>query len=296
LTTTLHLTGCAGNDELRANLRRAALLAVASHHDEAAAEAAMFLAHNYAERTPEVARARDWIDLATAIMRRMGGEHSVLETWRLGALAVVSNKEGQVDKAIDTAGQALTLIEKKQGIEHIDYASALTVLGTILQDAKRYEEALTVYQRAAQLGAKVGGRDHPLVALAMADSAESLNVLHRYAEAQPAAEEAFRIWRRSRSSTFYQGYALSMLGEALIGQGRSREAAARLEESLVLLGSDPSPYRHAVQFALARALAASPETRPRALALAREAKAGYRQSGSPPSESAKIDDWLRGQR
>jgi hypothetical protein len=57
----------------------------------------------------------------------------------------------------------------------------------------------------------------------------------------------------------------------------------------------PHDYQHAARFALARALAASPETRPRALALAREARAGYRQSGGSAAEIAKIDDWLRGQ-
>jgi len=293
LTATMHLTGCVDNGELMPNFRRAALLAMASHHDEGAAEAAMLLAHYYAERTPDVVRARDWLDVASAVMQGMSGDHPVLETWRLGALAVVSNKEGQIDNALDAIGRALKLIEKTQGIEHLDYASALTVLGTILQDRKRSQEALNVYQRAAELAAKVAGHDHPLVALAMADSAESLNELHRYAEAQPAAEKALRIWRRTGSSTFYQGFALTILGEALMGAGRPRQAAARLEEALGLLQGDPTPYRHAVQFVLARALAAAPETRPRALVLAREAKAGYQQSGNSAAEVTKIDDWLR---
>jgi len=293
LTATIRRPGCMGHEDEIRSFRRAALLAMASHHEEAAAEAAMYLAHVHAERTPDVARARDWMDVASAIMQGIHGDHPLLETWRLKSLAVVFNKEGDIDQALSTIARGLTLVEKAQGIEHLDYASGLTVLGTILQDDKRFQEALDVYKRAADIFAKVGGRDHPLVALATVDTAETLNQLHRYAEAHPAAEEALRIWRRSRSSTFYQGYTLMTLGEALMGEGRPREAAARQEEALALLQSDPTPFQHAARFQLARALAASPETRPRALALAREAKAGYRQSGNAASEIAKIDDWLR---
>jgi hypothetical protein len=77
----------------------------------------------------------------------------------------------------------------------------------------------------------------------------------------------------------------------LIGEGRRRDAAAPLEEALGLLRSDPGPYQHAARFGLCRALAAQPETRPRALA--REGAVAYRQSGGSASEVAKIDDWLK---
>ena len=153
------------------------------------------------------------------------------------ALAVVYNKEGDTDKAVETIELALTLMEKTQGPEHLDYATALTNVGVMLDDAKRFDEALDDYRRAAQLVAKVGGRRSPAWRRCSAvNSAEALNLLHRFAEARAAAEEALRIWRRAGSSTFYQGYALMTLGEALLGEGRPREAAVRSRKRSLSFG------------------------------------------------------------
>jgi tetratricopeptide (TPR) repeat protein len=256
LTATIRSDGCVGDEAAIQSFRRAALLGMASHHYEAAAEAAMYLATLYADRMQDVARGRDWIDVASAIMQRISGNHPVLETWRLKALAVVFAKEGDTEKALDTIRRGLTLIEQTQGKEHLDYASAWSDLGTILEDAGRFEESLGAYRRAAELAGKVGGRDHPLTGMTMVNSAGSLNLLHRYSEARLAAEEALRILRHSGSSAFHQGYTLAMLGEALIGEGRPREAALRLEEALDLLRRDPTPYQQTAELALARALAA----------------------------------------
>jgi tetratricopeptide (TPR) repeat protein/tRNA A-37 threonylcarbamoyl transferase component Bud32 len=293
LTATSRLSTCVGYNEALPSYRRAVLLAMASGHDEAAAEAAIYVAQSHADRTPDIARARDWIDIATAIMRGMNDDHRVLETWRLEALAVIYDKEGETDKAHATIERALTLMEKTQGSEHLDYANALNILGLAYFEEKRFEEAVNAYRRSARTASKVGGVDHPIAALALANAAESLNILRRYDEARGDAEEALRIWRRAGSAAMNQAFALTNLGEALIGQGRPREAVARLEEALRLLPADLTVVAPPARFALARALWETPEHRTRALALAREAKTGYQRLGNVAPEVARVDAWLQ---
>ena len=293
LTASIHAgTACIAHDEVMPNARRSLMLALASHHDEAAAEAAAFLAQWQADRTGDVSRARDWIDLASAIMKRMGKDHPILETWRLQALAVVYEKEGNTREAVQTIELAQSLMEKAQGREHLDYVTALMNEGVILINAKRFEEAQGYYEQAAQLAAKVGGANHPLVAMILANSAEALNLLHRYDDARTAAREALRVWRRAGSSKLYEGFALSMLGESSLGAGRPRDAAVEFEEALGLLRDDPTPIREAARFGLARALWESAETRPRALGLARETEAAY-QRLHISGEATNVASWLK---
>jgi tetratricopeptide (TPR) repeat protein len=245
-----------------------------------------------ADRAGDVTRARDWIDLASAIMKRMGKDHPILEAWRLQSLAVVYDKEGNTHQALATIELAQSLMEKAQGREHLDYVTAVMNEGLILLNAKRFDEAQTYYQRAAQLASKVGGPDHPLRAMILANSAEGLNVLHRYDEARSAGREALRVLRRARSSKLYEGFALTMLGESSLGARRPRDAAVEFEEALGLLRDDPTPIREAARFGLARALWESADTRPRALGLARETEAAY-QRLHIPGEAAHVANWMK---
>jgi tetratricopeptide (TPR) repeat protein len=281
-----------GHEESMPNARRGLMLAITSRHEEVAAEAAILLAHLQADRTPDVSRARDWIDIASAILADSGKDHPILETWRLQALATVYEKEGNTTEALRASEQALSLIEKAQGREHLDYAIGLVNKGEVLSTMKRLEEAENYYQRAVQVATKVGGPNHPLVAMALANSAEVLNGLHRFDEARAAAEGSLRIWRRAKSSRFLQGFTLLNLAEAHLGDKRSRDAAATFEEALGLLRDDTTPYPETARFGLARALWESQEAgRPRAIELAREAEAGYRRLGLQ-SAAANVSAWL----
>jgi serine/threonine-protein kinase len=293
LGAALRSPGCAHEDVLP-NAKRALVVGLASHHHEAAAEAAIQLAQVFANRAPDVARARELIDVAGAIMQGMNRTNPVLETWRLLALAAVYAKEGNDTKALETYERARTLIEKTQGTEHVDYANIHNNIGVFLADRKRYDEALRYYQRAVQVAETVSGPRHPMVGLAAFNSAETLNRLHRHDEAREAAGRALAIWRHTGAGPFFQACALTMLGEALLGQGHSREAAASLAEAVALYGADrSSAYPSEARFVLARALWASPAERPRALSLAREARAGYERVADQAAEVAEIDAWLR---
>ena len=163
--------------------------------------------------------------------------------------------------------------------------------GVILLNGKRFAEAEDYYRRAAQLAAKAGGRNHPLVAMSLANNAEVLNLLRRYEEARAAGLEALRIYRTAGTSKVQDAFALSNVGEASLGMGRPRDAATEFEQALTLLHDDPTPIREAARFGLARAMWESAPTRPRALALAREAEVAY-QLLHMPSDAADVERWL----
>jgi tetratricopeptide (TPR) repeat protein len=273
--------------------REAVVSGIAAHDTEAAAEAALILAHMQAERTPDVVRARDWIDLGTALTKALTRPHPVLETWRLDALASVLEKEGNGNEALEALHQAKDLVEKTQGTEHPDYAKFLTTIGVTLEAQRRFPEALASYREAEEVAVKVLGPAHSLVGLAVADQAGVLNELHRYGEARTTCERALEIWRRAGSSSFYEGWTLMLLGESSLGLGRPADAVAPLERASALLKDDPSTFPYQIRFALARALGGSPNERPRAVALAREALTGYQRLAPNTPKISEIDTWLR---
>jgi tetratricopeptide (TPR) repeat protein len=294
LIATSRSPGCA-HDDLLVNARRAVLLGISSHHHEAAAEAAIHHALFVADRTPDIGLARAWIDVAGAILQGMSGSHPLLESWRIQALAIVYVKEGNDEKAIETFEQARALIEKTQGADHVDYANIHNSIGVFFFDRGRYDEALRYYWHAAQLTMTASGPEHSMLGMIRFNMAETLNRLRRHDEARESAERALAIWRRTGASAYFQACALTMLGEAILGQGRPREAVTPIAQAVELYGNDTSSrYPHEARFVLARALWASPAERPRALSVAREAKAGYEHLGNRPAEVAAIDAWLRG--
>ena len=293
LTISSRFYTCTEHDEAIRNCRRAVLIGLETHHDEVVVEATMFLSSFEVDGTGAIADARSWIDVAGAVMRGMNRPHPVLESWRLITLAVVFSREGDTEHALDTSKQALALIEKTQGPDHPDYAIALGQVGNVLSDGKRYGEALAYFQRAAGIAAKVNGPLHPTVGASTVNAAEALNVLHRFGEADVAAEEALRIFRHAGAPHTFQAFALTEQGEALLGQGRSQEAIARLEEALRLIAPGESVYLQPARFALARALWNAPAQRPRALALAHEAMLGYQRLPYKRQEATEVDAWLR---
>ena len=276
----------AGNEAVQMH-REAVLAATASHDDEAAVEAMILLAHAQADRTSGIVPARDWIDLAGAAMRGMSGAHPVLETWRLGALAAVHTKEGRLEQALETYERARKVMEESQGVNHPDMAGLINNIGFVLHEMKRYDEALAHYRNAADLAFKVLGPDRPLAALALGNQAEVLNALHRYEDVRAPIEQALEIWRRAGSSEFYTAWALSILGESLLEQGKTEEARARLEEALAHSQDTKAPYLPRTRYMLARALWPKPAHRGRAVSLARTAKAELAAGGAGAGRAAE---------
>jgi hypothetical protein len=120
---------------------------------------------------------------------------------------------------------------------------------------------------------------------------EALNRLGRFSEARASFERALAVWREIGAGEFLRSYGLTGLGKTFLGAGNPGDAVAPLEGAVaarVATKAAPSLLGES-RFALARALWSRSSDRPRALTLARQARADY---GSDPKAVAEIDAWL----
>jgi serine/threonine protein kinase/tetratricopeptide (TPR) repeat protein len=265
--------------------------AEASHHDEAAVSALLSASHLAAGMMDDVTGPRDWVQLAGAILHRMSQPPAALEAWRLTSLGIIANRQHRAEEALGYFKGALALQEKTFGANSLDVAKSLNNVGTAYQGMGRLDESLASFHRAAEMMSSILGAEHPVVAITINNEGEVLNALHRYDEAQPLIGRAVEIWRKSGSAPFYLASELTTLGETLLGLGREAEAQARLEEALRLFDSTQASHP-ATRFALARALWPVPAQRPRALALAKLAKADYDKSASSPARAGEVASWI----
>ena len=168
-------------------------------------------------------------------------------------------------------------------------------VGVGLEYAGKYEESRAASVAGREAMTRILGPDHPTVAMASSNEGESLNFLHRYAEARAAFQRADDIWRRAEVDVAFRSYALTGLGIAYLGEGKADEAVAALEEALrVRLAKQFDPERVGeTRFALARALWSRPAERERGRALARHALADYAQVKTPTLPMPDVAAWLR---
>jgi serine/threonine protein kinase/tetratricopeptide (TPR) repeat protein len=284
---------CMSVDESVRTHRDAILAAAASHDDEAAVEAMISLAYIQAERTSDIAQAHDWSDLGEATLRGMNGTHATLKAWSLLALGRIESKEGKQTDALSSFQRAQVLIERAQGSDNPNVAKVVMDIGVVLGEMGHLDEALASFHDAEGLATKVLGREHPLVALCLANAGATLNRLHRYEEAPIPLNRSIAIWRRAGSSSFYVAWALTSLGTATLGQGRTADARQPLEEALRLVTDNRAPYLPSTRFSLARALWLYPSERHRAVELARMARAGSQPPSDMAPDTNEIDAWLR---
>ncbi len=142
------------------------------------------------------------------------------------------------------------------------------------------------------------GPEHPHVAIMLADEAEVLLHLDRYAEARAIFQQALDIWTKAGSDSFFRSFGLLGLGFALLGEGNTTAALPALRETVDLLTASRSnrEWLADAQFGLARALWASPRSREHARELARVARtnlAGIKTTGASFVTVADIDAWER---
>jgi serine/threonine protein kinase/tetratricopeptide (TPR) repeat protein len=275
--------------------REAFSAALASHHDEAAAEAAVQLSSYLSSLDggqPEA--GRQWADVARALIKRIGG-HPLLETWMLGTAGGLLMNARKWDEARATFETASAASVKLHGPDHPDVFISQTNIALALELAGRYEESLAVNAKARAGMAKLLGPDHPRLAFQLNNEAEVLNLLGRWSEARVAYERTVEIWRRTGADPSFISFALTGEGVAYVGERRFAEAIPILEEALRIREDRKMRPEDlgATRFALARALWSRPSSRARALALARQARDDYAKVVSPTAPVPDIEGWLR---
>jgi tetratricopeptide (TPR) repeat protein len=156
--------------------------------------------------------------------------------------------------------------------------------------------ALAGHRRAQRIFEEKLGAEHPYVAESLAAQAWLLVELGQPAAALPLAERAARMAEKLAPESPQLGKALARLGEAHLALGQAARAIAPLERALQLAGPQNEALfnvRAEACFSLARVLERARRDRPRALALAEEARKLYAAQGPPARRDvAQIDSWL----
>jgi eukaryotic-like serine/threonine-protein kinase len=264
--------------------------AVAGHKNAVAVHAAAELCLLLGDRLGDAAAARDWAPIARASLESQAHD-DFLEALVLDAEGIVLATEG--DLAGRTAKQraAAALTSKTLGPDHPFTLAGLMNIGDGLSGAGHYEEARVADLTALAAAERVYGPVHTVVAADANNLCEALNRLGRYDEARAACGRALAVWKEVGAAPVVRAYGLTGLGTALVGEGRAVEAIAPLEEAVAArAASTVGPtFLGESRFALARALWSRPATRPRALALARQARA---DDAGDAKAVAAIDAWL----
>jgi tetratricopeptide (TPR) repeat protein len=198
---------------------------------------------------------------------------------------------GDYDGALSVCSATLEAIDSVAGDNRALVGRSRIYLVDVLFGEKRYDEARAELARAVSIGAD---------ATDVEEATARLDVVTGHADrALPHLRQALAEQRELPAEHPDVIGAKLELGKSLLASGRVAEARTVLDDALASAArAELSPTGHAdVEFAAARALWASgPETRPRALDLARRALETYalsapRTRGFTDARAA-IDDWL----
>ncbi len=231
------------------------------------------------------------LDMAIA---SLGPDHPSTARRQIGR-GKVHERRGNFDAALRDYQAALALWERVYGPDHTRVVWALTCIGRVLAKSGDLAGAEPHYARAVEVLVAALGPRHFEVAKALVELGVIVRARGRTHEARGLFERAAAIFAAEIGERHPLALALIELGEGALAEGDIPRAIAVLERTRqVQSPKNNTPDELArTNFALARALWAAGQDRPRALALARQAAQGYRNVGaaSEPARQA-VDAWL----
>ncbi|HEX8703798.1 MAG TPA: serine/threonine-protein kinase [Myxococcaceae bacterium] len=228
------------------------------------------------------------IERALAIQEKaLGAEHPRIAV-TLYSFGLVLEGLGQYEQARQEYERTLAIQEKALGAEHGDLGDPLSGLGRLAEAQGRYEEARQKYERALALREKGLGAEHVQVANSLNELSSVLTVLKRYEEAERLSARARAVMEKALGPGHPElADSLLVAGRLRLARGKPEEAVPLLEQALAI--SSPQ-LRARSQFSLAQALWAVGKERPRAVALATQAREYWQGLGHPGLSEASR--WL----
>jgi eukaryotic-like serine/threonine-protein kinase len=247
--------------------------------------------------TGSYADATALLERALAIFERALGPHHPDVAASLNNVASVHQATGSYAKAGPLQERALAIEEQVLGPDHPDVASSLNNLAGIHWATESYAKAHASYERALAIREQALGPDHPDVAQSLTGLANVHRATGSYAEAHASYERALAIWEQALGSEHPDlAYPLVGLARIALTRGRAGDAVAFAERATKVREDGDAPAREVAEarFVLARALwDASDRERPRALAVAEQAREAYREAGDgKATELAEVEAWL----
>ncbi len=225
-------------------------------------------------------QARATHERALAVQEKaLGPDHPDVAA-SLNNLSNVAMVTGDYARARVTLERALAIWEKALGPDHPDVAGLRINLGVVLRETGEYPQAAATLERARAIWEKALGPDHPAVAESLEELGRTLIRQGQLQAARPLLERA-RALREKALGPAHPDLAASLLGlgELALARHTPEEAVPLLERALTL---DNVTLKPVIQLTLAEALWQADKERPRALALAGQARAFYERIGHRP--------------
>jgi eukaryotic-like serine/threonine-protein kinase len=225
-----------------------------------------------------------------------GHPHVAAGLTNLGLALLAQGKHADARRA---HRRALAVREQIFGSEHPEVAGSLSNLGSVFQAQGDHEAARVHHERALALREQALGPEHPDVAISLNNLGDALLEQGSYADAHASYERALAIWERALPAEHpHLAYPLTGLARSRLQLGRAEEARGVAERALALreAAGVSAAELASSRFVLARVLwAMGPGSgRERALALARQAAAGFQEAGSVArAQRAEVETWLR---
>jgi serine/threonine-protein kinase len=196
---------------------------------------------------------------------------------------------GQYEQALGRNQQALAIMEAVRGPDSVDVAYLLESQGNTLLEMDQDAQARACFERSLAILEKKLGPDSAELAYSLAGLGEALRQLGKLEAAERHLLRARALWEKSAGTDNPALHLpLLSLGQVELARGRPAQALPLLERALRLT---PATSRPNVQLALAQCLWALGAERPRALALATEARASFARMGQRRG-TEEADRWL----
>ncbi|MEJ7601245.1 MAG: serine/threonine-protein kinase [Kofleriaceae bacterium] len=252
------------------------------------------LAHSYDE-IGRYADGRRMGERSLALQQaELGPEHPEIATV-LTNLGNIATDEGDLTLAKNYYTRALVIRERTAvGADQLLLSNVINNLGVLAYEEQRYADAIVLHRRALAIRQKApsGKAD---VAMSLANIASNERKLGNHALALDGYQKSLEIAERELGRDHpYVGDALQGIGECQWSARQFAASRTALERALTIrrLGARPVEIAD-VEIALARTLwDGTPRDRPRALALARSARAALAGSPATAGRLTDVDAWL----
>lgn len=245
----------------------------------------------------EYRRAIDAHEASLALRTSLNRQNDEIDiALLLNSLAASYLRAGVVFKAKDMFTRALAMLEKELGPSHPDVAMVQVSFAGLDQAMLNYPDAVKHANDALRVLEEVHGPEHEAVASTIYSVAVSYNGLEDYKAAVPFYERAATIFQKANPNHAMYPLAVVGLADCLEEVNQAERAVVEGERGLAMVAEANNADKVQLAYAryvLAKALWSANRDRPRATALALEARKGFIAGGPAAlNGTLAVDKWF----